>query len=318
MGHSKGGSRICADGLRIILGLTGTFEMAMGLHVGSWMNLMPGKIKVQTKGGRDTGLLRHGKRFLKTRHQAFLQRRAEQTLSMRDEPVDVYGRSCTGKAMYKVQGKVQDRFRLTLPEYPYHIPAASKSNHSSTYVQFSDQPILQFLTWRRTFFLVDITPLNTAEPPTYREQNPHIPNMSSPECFQTSQMGVVDEDDSCRCHIIDYDGDKCGSIRVSQTWLSQHKETAKFEFIALSEAKSFTTDELPDWTYYIPKETIESEWDVYFVLLMENFPMEGCYRRVALGKVFKSAFAHSDDEWSEIALAYTTKSHPFCTTFYEL
>ena len=40
------------------------------------------------------------------------------------------------------------------------------------------------------------------------------------------------------------------------------------------------------------KERTESEWDPLFVPLVEYFPIEGFYRRVALGKVFKSGICH--------------------------
>jgi hypothetical protein len=122
-----------------------------------------------------------------------------------------------------------------------------------------------------------------------------------------------------RCHIMDQRGDKCGSIVVDAAWLQRQQrgdvieqgatngpedktEKTEFEFIAISEAKAFMKEEFPDWTYYIPKERVESEWDLFFVLLMEHFPIEGFYRRVAIGKVFKAAFALSNDKWKEVIL----------------
>jgi hypothetical protein len=79
-----------------------------------------------------------------------------------------------------------------------------------------------------------------------------------------------------RCHIIDQRGDKCGSIVVDKNWLQRRQrcevnengitdgqvdktEKTESEFIAISEAKSFTKEEFPDWTYYIPEERIDSE-----------------------------------------------------------
>jgi hypothetical protein len=80
---------------------------------------------------------------------------------------------------------------------------------------------------------------------------------------------------------MDRRGDKCGSILVDVEWLHQHQlmdngsdefndlvESSEFEFIAISQAKNFTKDDFPDWSYYIPKEMEESEWDLFFVLLV--------------------------------------------------
>ena len=107
-----------------------------------------------------------------------------------------------------------------------------------------------------------------------------------------------------RCHITDGRGDKCGSVVVNKEWLQKYEATGQttFEFIAISDAKSFSQQEFPLWTYYLPKERVDSEWDLYFVLLVEPFPEEGIYRRVALSKVFKAAFTLSDHEWKEIIL----------------
>jgi hypothetical protein len=114
---------------------------------------------------------------------------------------------------------------------------------------------------------------------------------------------------------MDRRGDKCGSILVDVEWLRQKQlmddgsggfndltESPEFEFIAISQAKNFTKEEFPGWSYYIPKEREESEWDLFFVLLIEHFLTEGFHRRVALGKVFKTAFSMIGDEWREIIL----------------
>ena len=75
-----------------------------------------------------------------------------------------------------------------------------------------------------------------------------------------------------------------------------------FDFIAISEAKSFTHDECPMWTYYIPKERHESQWDLFFVLLVEYDPTTGSWHRIGLGKVFQAAFTFATEEWQEIIL----------------
>ena len=74
--------------------------------------------------------------------------------------------------------------------------------------------------------------------------------------------------------------------------------SAKHDFIAISEARAFTEEECEVWTYYVPKEREQSEWDLYYVMLLER---DGYFwRRVAVGKAFKGAFAKR--EWKEIVL----------------
>jgi hypothetical protein len=74
----------------------------------------------------------------------------------------------------------------------------------------------------------------------------------------------------------------------------------EFDFIAVSEAKSFTIEECPVWTYYIPKERDESEWDIYYVLLVTFKQDKGIWERVGLGKVFRASFSRSI--WYEVIL----------------
>ncbi|KAI1386063.1 heterokaryon incompatibility protein-domain-containing protein [Hypoxylon trugodes] len=210
--------------------------------------------------------------------------------------------------------KAPRNFALTLPEDPYHVRTRENGDGTggNDNPEFPDQPFLQFFTWRTTFHVVPVT------------------------------ANYVEEE-LCRCHIMDQLGDKCGSILVDAQWLKErqgaqdagywtawslftapgrlvkrignrrpeesvqfkNQKSTKFRFIAISEAKSFTEEEFPDWTYYIPKERSESEWDLFYVLLVEESKTEGfekCYHRVALGKVFKAAFSLSKDEWTEIIL----------------
>jgi hypothetical protein len=50
----------------------------------------------------------------------------------------------------------------------------------------------------------------------------------------------------CRCDIADRVGDWCGSIVLDEDWIEKHEERGvqtHLEFIALSEARSFTDDE---------------------------------------------------------------------------
>jgi len=104
-------------------------------------------------------------------------------------------------------------------------------------------------------------------------------------------------------------GDWCGSIVVNESWIEEecagqedHTGVAACDFIALAEAKTFSEEECPVWTYYIPKERHESEWDVFYVLLVKYHPKSAVWQRVALGKVFRAAFSFGEDGWQEIIL----------------
>lgn len=160
----------------------------------------------------------------------------------------------------------KDCFRQTLPENPYRVVMANYSPEPDK--EFPDQPILQFWTWHTSLHLVP-------------SDNAH----SSPG------QGL------CRYDIADEIGDWCGSLVLDQQWIEQ-APVGKHEFIAISEAKSFTREECDVWTYYIPKEREQSEWDLYYVLLVERKDIY--WERVAVGKVFKTAFGEA--KWKEIIL----------------
>ncbi|KAK8118424.1 Heterokaryon incompatibility protein [Apiospora kogelbergensis] len=106
--------------------------------------------------------------------------------------------------------------------------------------------------------------------------------------------------------VVDKSGDWCGSIALPSRFL--HAGTggpddgaaALVMFIALSDARSLTVDECPTWNYYIPKEREESEWDLYYVMLVERNRERALWERVAVGKVFRAAFR--DAVWDEIKL----------------
>ncbi|KAI4636866.1 hypothetical protein J4E93_010882 [Alternaria ventricosa] len=191
---------------------------------------------------------------------------------------DSYGRPLKGGPLDAIQYRKQLEFNLTLPEDPYHVRITAASQPIGGLKEFPDQPFLQFYTWRAFFHVV----------------------RSNETGFEGDDVGAT----RARCHITDRRGDKCGSVIVNKEWLEKYEATGQttFEFIAISDAKSFSQQEFPVWTYYLPKERVDSEWDLYFVLLVEPFPDEGIHRRVALGKVFKAAFTLADDEWKEIIL----------------
>lgn len=234
---------------------------------------------------------------------------------------DSYGRKSRYTSMLASRHIPKIKFTLTLPEDPYNVRRVTEGSGSTIDSEFPDQPFLQFFTWKASFHVVPVTEKTQAHYASDRDRQRLGPGLR-------------------RCHIMDQRGDKCGSIVVDGEWLlskqpSSHQEaaeatlingdvatdhdtgdngeeldgsqdegtdTTEFEFIALSEAKDFTKDEFPDWTYYIPRERVESEWDLFFVLLVEHDPVGGFYRRVALGKVFKAAFSLYMNTWSEIIL----------------
>ena len=165
----------------------------------------------------------------------------------------------------------QDHFRQTLPESPYRVVMTKYSSEPDK--EFPDQPILQFWTWHTTLHLA----------PSDDDDGPSPPGPSG--------SGLR------RYDIADQFGDWCGSLVLDEQWI-RASQSSRHEFIAISEAKAFTRDECNVWTYYTPKEREQSEWELYFVLLVERKGVK--WERVALGKVFKAAFASS--EWKEIIL----------------
>ena len=181
----------------------------------------------------------------------------------RDSIFDDYGRTLPES----VADKKRKDFSLTLPENPYRVVMADYSSKPDK--EFPDQPILQFWTWHTSLHLVP-------------SENPG----------EKPGKGLSTYD------IADEIGDWCGSIVLDEQWITKSRRS-KHEFIALSDAKTFTKDECDVWTYYIPKEREQSEWDLYYVLLIE-WKENTRWERVALGKVFKAAFA--DAEWKEIIL----------------
>lgn len=174
-----------------------------------------------------------------------------------------------GRAFWiEIKGKNPTEFLLTTPENPYRVLHSSFGAIPDR--QLPDQPMLQFWTWQTSLHVI------LGEDP-----------------YKYVGEGL------CRWDIADFAGDWCGSIVLDEDWFRQATQTT-FEFIAISESKEFTEAECPVWTYYIPKERHESEWDVFYVLLIEYNTGNSVYQRVALGKVFRAAFAGCS--WKEIIL----------------
>ena len=176
---------------------------------------------------------------------------------------DDYGRLIS-EGFADIKGK---SFCSTLPENPYRVVMADYSSEPDK--EFPDQPILQFWTWHTSLHLVP-------------SENP----------------GPKPGKGLCRYDIADEIGDWCGSLVLDEEWITK-SQRSKHDFIAISEAKAFTKDECDIWTYYIPKEREQSEWDLYYVLLIERKDNMR-WERVALGKAFRAPFANA--EWKEIIL----------------
>jgi Heterokaryon incompatibility protein (HET) len=183
-----------------------------------------------------------------------------------------------GRRPRKENGDKQSQFGRKLLEYPFGISQTDAGTGPNP--MFADQPYLQFWTWSARLRL--------------RRRN-----------------DSATDDGLERCHIEDYCGDWCGTIVLSRAWLDrwdkEHPGAEQdHEFIALSDAKDFSAEESDhdSWTYYIPREREQAEWQLFYVLLVTKHP-NGISYREGLGKVFQEAFAKSHlpgKEWKEIIL----------------
>lgn len=189
--------------------------------------------------------------------------------------VDVYGRPTRPGA------KLGNEFTGILPDNPFGVNRGpfSTPGHGNA----GAMPVLQFWTFRHWLYV------SVQEP---RGQNS---SSSSSSSISSSRPGAG----LCNCDIRDASGDWCGVIKLPRSYAEARLNKQLF-FVALADAKGFTMEECPVWNYYITKEREDSEWDVYFVLLLERNNERALWERVALGKVFKAAF--SDSKWDEIKL----------------
>lgn len=170
-----------------------------------------------------------------------------------------------------------DVFYRTLPEHPFGVPMVKEGTAKDP--NLPDQRYLQFWTWSARFRITPETP-----------ENP----------FSSSQKNGF----KCRRYAIeDRTGTFCGTIVLDRSWDEDSKLETPHEFIAISDAKNFASEEYNDWAYYIQKARNASEWDLYYVLLIQH--RGEIAETVGLGKVFKEAFENSCDEvksWKEIIL----------------
>ncbi|KEZ40215.1 hypothetical protein SAPIO_CDS9273 [Scedosporium apiospermum] len=173
-------------------------------------------------------------------------------------------------------------FQAILPDNPFGVirdkardPPTDRCrspNRMGKGSRMTYMPILQFKTWRTELHV------------TIRDGN-----------FESSVRPT--NTGLCQCDILDKPSDWCGAIVLDEEWIRDRQGNV-FQFIALSGAECFTQEECPVWTYYIPKERDESEWDLYFVLLLQRDIERGVWERVGLGKVFQAA--SRDRSWAEI------------------
>jgi hypothetical protein len=182
------------------------------------------------------------------------------------DKLDNYGRLIRDS----VRGKRTNYFEQRLLKNPYGVqfsPAESKED--------SYRPILQFWTWRRKFFVKG------------NEGKAWKPG---------SRLA--------RLQVADRFGCTCGTVVVDDTE-AKSLDGQPATFIALSEARKFTKDECPNWSYYIPKDFEDIEWDLFYVMLIKENTVRGVWERIGLGKVLKAAFEDSKgqlQDWSEIQL----------------
>ncbi|KAF9884823.1 hypothetical protein FE257_001239 [Aspergillus nanangensis] len=182
---------------------------------------------------------------------------------------DQYGRLIPGNIP-----RSENKFRAILPDNPFGVLRRKPGRKRKSPASLRFMPIIQFWTWRSELHVV-------------------IRDANTKGTIKQSGTGL------CQCDIVDAEGDWCGSIVLDDRWI-RARQAHIFTFIAISEAKRFTMDECPVWTYYIPKEREESEWDLYYVLLLERNDERGLWERAGLGKVFQAAFR--DNVWAEIKL----------------
>ncbi|KAH7074989.1 heterokaryon incompatibility protein-domain-containing protein [Paraphoma chrysanthemicola] len=202
----------------------------------------------------------------------------------RVEVQDLFGRNlsyCDGltstSSSFASNGK-GGSFKRALREFPYKVVQRRYETNMGN-LEHPLKPILQFFTHYMHLNLV---------PPDEPYPGGSQPNQPSTQ----SELQLYS--------IADDSGDWCGSIVLDTSWFSKQKRRSRLrhEFIAISDAMRFSNEECATWTYYIPKEREESEWDLFYVLLIE-FDVDS-WKRVGLGKVFKEAFARA--EWKEIVL----------------
>lgn len=107
-----------------------------------------------------------------------------------------------------------------------------------------------------------------------------------------------------RFGIGDIKGDWCGTIVLEEKWFNQ--VGGIFEFVAISEARDFSMEELDTWNYYIPEDREMSEWYVFYALMIVWNETHTIAERVGLAKIYQKAFHTGSFQpgkaWREIVL----------------
>ncbi|KAK2059682.1 HET-domain-containing protein [Colletotrichum caudatum] len=170
-----------------------------------------------------------------------------------------------------------DEFSITLRDYPYRVVKAPFDARPET-AEHPLLPILQFRTWHAWLYIHEARDAGGGGGEDDENNNNNNNNHNRQRAANTG--GLV------RHHIADEGGDWCGSIALDAAWAAG--KPARQEFVAVSEAKGFSAAECREWTYYVPKERDQSEWDLFYVLLVER--RDERWERVGVGKVFKEAF----------------------------
>ncbi|KAI3317941.1 heterokaryon incompatibility protein-domain-containing protein [Xylariaceae sp. AK1471] len=208
-----------------------------------------------------------------------------------DEREDGYGRRIRkGRVPREVERKGSLKFNAILPDNPFgvirDVPPSPQTgsrrpggkSKTSRLMPSSYMPILQFYTWRTELHVV----------------------MRDSDNNNTTETTPDNKEKPTQCDILDKSGDWCGAIALEDAWI-RVRQNHIFQFVAVSDARGFTLDERPVWTYYFPHERDESAWDVYFVLLLQRNAERGLWERVGLGKVFKAVFER-EGSWDEVKL----------------
>jgi len=121
------------------------------------------------------------------------------------------------------------------------------------------------------------------------------------------------------------DGDWCGTVLLDKFWIENGDlaldarmyynevpqdcsapdfKSTVHEFMAISEARDFSAEEHDSWTYYVPMDRVDSQWDLYYVLLIVT-DKHGISKRREIGKIFKDAFKKSHKpgySWKEFMM----------------
>lgn len=182
---------------------------------------------------------------------------------------DEYGRELQG--LYGRYSNRRQRFRASISDNPFGVNIVDFETPTH---RLPDQAILQFFTFTARLFVY----MNT-------------------KATEASDPG----DGLVRCDLADKNKDWCGHIVLNRDW-AEAEDGKEFNFIALSQAKSFTKTECADWAYYIPRDLDDVEWYLYFVLLITWNQDRLVWERVGLGKVVHTAFELGGLSWKEILL----------------